>query len=118
MHQVWSMSEALFPFTIAPSLHQRGWFQTACAVGVIGILTGVYRWRVSMLRRRQETEKLAALAAERARISKDLHDGLGANLTQMTYLADNLRGAGGSEEQIQKLSRSTREMASALKDII
>jgi len=119
-HQVWSKSEALFPFSIAPSLYQRGWFQTACGLGVLGILASVYLWRVSALRRNQQAEKLAALAAERVRIAKDLHDGLGANLTRLSYLTDQAGEtmSGVTPEHVHALSRSTREMASALRDII
>ena len=118
--RVSSQSEANFTFAVAPFLHQRWWFRLASGFGAAGIVALAYLWRVSVLRKTQEAEQAAALAAERARISKDLHDGLGANLTRLSYLADKLGGAaaGGSEEQIQRLSRSTREMASALKDII
>ncbi|HXG49282.1 MAG TPA: sensor histidine kinase, partial [Methylomirabilota bacterium] len=40
------------------------------------------------LRRVQRREQQAALAAERQRIVRDLHDSLGANLTRLTLLAE------------------------------
>ena len=65
-------------------------------------------------------EQQAAIAAERTRIAQDLHDGLGADLTRLTMLADQVSGSPSqsSGDQLRKLSQSSREAARELKDLI
>jgi signal transduction histidine kinase len=42
------------------------------------------------IQRREQTERHRALEQERTRIAKDLHDDLGANLTQIVFLSDRV----------------------------
>ena len=72
------------------------------------------------LRRIHRLEQQAAIAAERSRIAQDLHDGLGADLTRLTMLADRVSEspAEPSGDQLRKLSQSSREAARELKDLI
>ena len=54
------------------------------------------------------------------RISKDLHDGLGASLTRINFLAERVleTAAGEPGENARQLSNSTHEMAGSLRDLI
>ncbi|HEX4343521.1 MAG TPA: ATP-binding protein, partial [Verrucomicrobiae bacterium] len=67
-------------------------------------------------------EQQAALQRERARIAKDIHDDLGANLTQIAYLgelANQDRGEPGLVgERISKISATARQTVKSLDEIV
>lgn len=74
------------------------------------------------LRRIQQLEQQNALARERERIAKDLHDDLGANLTHLSLLAELAQPDVASSEteaaRRRELFSSTQEFARTLKQII
>jgi ligand-binding sensor domain-containing protein/signal transduction histidine kinase len=117
---VWNETGASFGFHLQPHFHQTRTFYALSVLGVGAALLGFYRWRLGYLRRIQHLEQQASLERERARIAKDLHDGLGADLTQLSLLADLAEqgAAAGADAHTRKLSRSAREMAHVVKDTI
>lgn len=119
-HGVWQEQGASFAFHVAPFIHQTWWFYVLCGCGVIGLVTGVVAWRWRELRKIHRLEQQTAITAERSRIAKDLHDGLGADLTRLTMLADLASGEPGSSggEHARKLSQTSREAARELKEMI
>jgi ligand-binding sensor domain-containing protein/signal transduction histidine kinase len=119
-HGVWNETGADCSFQIAPFFHETWWFYVLCAGMTIAVAGSIVVWRVGELRRIHRLEQQAAIAAERTRIAQDLHDGLGADLTRLTMLADQVSGSPSqsSGEQLRKLSQSSREAARELKDLI
>ncbi|MCW5550611.1 MAG: hypothetical protein KIS67_00455 [Verrucomicrobiae bacterium] len=121
-HGVWQETPAVFAFYLAPFFHETVWFRGGTVAVLLLGAAGVYAWRVRELRRIQRLEQQAALNRERARIAKDLHDGLGADLTQISLLADLAEAehpaAGSPESRLRNLSAASKQMAQALKDII
>jgi signal transduction histidine kinase len=81
---------------------------------------GLYRWRLGYVRRIHTLQQANALTQERARIAKDLHDGLGANLTQLTLLAELAEQEPPEivARRLRGLSTTSREAARSLKDFI
>jgi signal transduction histidine kinase len=86
----WSSNYASIPLFVVPR-----WWQTVLArvlflvlftavVGFIVRMILIRRMRMTIERARQET----LLERERTRISKDLHDDLGARLTEIAFMAD------------------------------
>ncbi len=108
-HGVWNETGAGFAFSIAPFYYQTWWFISGCTAAIVGSASAFYQYRLNTLRRIQQLEQQIALTEERQRLAKDLHDGLGANLTELAVL---------SEERLRKVARSTRESLHALRDII
>lgn len=51
---------------------------------------------------REQTERHHALEQERARIAKDLHDDLGANLTQIVFLSDRVKVARQDGQEVTR----------------
>jgi signal transduction histidine kinase/ligand-binding sensor domain-containing protein len=119
-HGIWQEHGATFPFRIAPFIYQTWWFYVVCGGAAVGLVASVVFWRMRELRKIHLLEQQAAITAERTRIAKDLHDGLGADLTRLTMLADLASGETGSSgsELLKKLSSSSREAARELKELI
>jgi signal transduction histidine kinase len=57
------------------------------------------------IRLREQTERQRALEQERARIAKDLHDDLGANLAQIVFLSQRVDGAQHDPQEVDRWFR-------------
>jgi signal transduction histidine kinase len=74
-----SREPAVFEFRILPPIWQRGWF-LVLAAGVAGsVVYALHRYRVA---------RLIELERVRTRIATDLHDDIGAALSQMAILSE------------------------------
>jgi len=102
--------------------HDRITFRVGLVLAVAAVGLGLYRWRVKELRLLHRLQQEQALASERARIARDLHDGLGADLTQLSLLADlvgqELPRPEAAQGQLDRLATGTRRAAQALREII
>jgi len=92
---------------------QSRWFLASTCGGLLAIVAGT----VQMFERRRahrnirRLEKETALAAERARIARDIHDELGASLTKIQKLADRMNQNDGLQENTGLLPRIISETA-------
>ena len=118
----WLPATASIGFTVSAAWWETAWFRAG--LGVLGslLLALVVRFfvrrrmRARMLRLEQET----ALERERTRIARDMHDQLGANLTQITVLGELVRldppaKAPGHINEMVSIARGT---VSALDEIV
>jgi ligand-binding sensor domain-containing protein/signal transduction histidine kinase len=119
---VWNEQEASMVFVLQPVFWQTGWFIGLTGLGLVGSIAGSVRY-VSVKRLQRKLAALqqqAAIQKERARIAKDIHDDLGASLTQITLLSDRSE----TEETVElrantrKISNTAREMAQSLDEIV
>ena len=119
-HGVWQERGVTFAFHIAPFLYQTWWFYLLCGGAAAGLIAGLVIWRMRELRKIHRLEQQSAIADERARIAKDLHDGLVADLTRLALLADltDEEGSATAAGHRQKLSQSSRDAARTLKEMI
>jgi signal transduction histidine kinase/ligand-binding sensor domain-containing protein len=87
---VWNDEPIRFAFEVTPAFWQTTWFRVAAIIIFAGLVGGAVlaAARVRMRRKLARLEQAHALERERARISRDLHDDLGARLTQMALLTD------------------------------
>lgn len=121
-HGYASATPARLAFRIAPLWHERLAVRVAGVFLLAGLVAGVVAWRLGELRRIADLERQAALARERARLAKDLHDGLGANLTEITLLS----GLGDTSHlpaealaaRFDRLTRSTLDALHSLRNVI
>ncbi|MEK7952364.1 sensor histidine kinase [Luteolibacter soli] len=89
---VWSPRAAVMPIEVVPAWWETWWART------LGLLTGatllalaVRYWSHQRLKARLlELEATRRVDLERSRIARDLHDGLGASLTQIGMMAEEL----------------------------
>jgi signal transduction histidine kinase/ligand-binding sensor domain-containing protein len=121
---VWNETGAELSFVVAPFIWERTWFRAA-ALGVFTLLVvaGVRYVSFRRLRRQLEgAQQQAALHKERARIAKDIHDDLGANLTQIALLSDFARQDRESPATVDghmgNISAKARQAVQSLDEIV
>ncbi len=121
---IWSADSALVAVIVAPHFYQTFWFQGG--VGVLSIAC-LYLALVSATRRRmrlhlEQLERRHELERERSRIAQDLHDDLGAGLTEIGLLGGLLqKSAVASPRDRQGMDRIVqrcRDLVTALDEIV
>lgn len=101
-------------FTILPPVWQRWWFLMLAAI-VIGVIVYlIERYRVA---RAIELERV------RTRIATDLHDDIGASLSQIAIMSEVVtqrvdRDDAKVNEPLQMIAGTSREMVDAMSDIV
>lgn len=120
----WSAKAAVVGFVVRPFYWQTWWFRSAVLLAFTLTLIAIVRY-VSFRRLRRQVivlEQQAALQRERSRIARDIHDDLGANLTQIAFLgelADQDRGEPDkAAERVQKISATARQAIKSLDEIV
>jgi len=120
----WSTPPAAISLIVAPFVWQTWWFRTLGLMAFTACVIAVVRY-ISFRRLRTQLRSLeqqAALQRERARIAKDIHDDLGANLTQIAYLGELANQDRGEptlvSERIGKISATARQAVKALDEIV
>jgi len=77
---------------------------------------------VAQIQERQKVEQQRLMEQERARIAHDLHDELGADITEIGMLATRVQGdAGGGEEGrrcLEQMGDKSRQMVAKLEEIV
>jgi signal transduction histidine kinase len=121
---IWNEAGATFRFAVLPFFWQTLSFRVTIialfTLGVVAIVRYVSFRRLHL--RMLHLEHQAALHRERARIAKDIHDDLGANLTQIALLgelADQDRDAPArAGERIRQISGTARQAIKSLDEIV
>jgi ligand-binding sensor domain-containing protein/signal transduction histidine kinase len=120
----WNETGGVLDVTVQPQFWQTWWFRTAASLCLVGIVVAVVRYlSTQKLRRRlQLLEQQEALEKERFRIARDLHDQLGANLTQVALLSEMAEADKHSPAEIeshaQQISQAARETTRSLDEIV
>lgn len=88
---VWNRRGAVLAIVQRPHFYQTGWFYGLIGLAAVGAGVGLNRWSNQRLKRRLELlEAKQATERERRRIAKNLHDDLGASLTEISLCAEAL----------------------------
>ncbi len=101
---VWNENAATLKLTVTPFFWQTGWFR----LGLLGLLTlssggaVYYLTRRRLKRHMRQLERQSELDRERERIARDMHDTLGASLTQINILGALASRPAASLEQIRE----------------
>lgn len=121
---VWNPKTAELRLTVVPRFWQTRWFQFMAGLLLLGS-AGLIARQIERARSRRKLaalERERALEGERARIARDIHDDLGANLTQVALLGDMAGDKVGSpdevREQTRQISSAAREMSQSLEAIV
>lgn len=115
---------ATYRFTVAPFIWQRWWFVAGVAlVFTAGIFSAARYVSVRRLRLQvQQLERENALQKERARIAHDIHDDIGARMTQISLLTEltqqSLQDPRQAGEHVAQIAGMTRQGMKALDEIV
>lgn len=121
---VWSQTGASLDIYVAPQFWQTKTFQLGAILFGLAVTVGIVRYlsTQALHRQVQRLKQQEALERERARIARDLHDQLGANLTQVALLGEmaeeDKNVPGEVESHAQQISQTARETTRALDEIV
>ena len=109
---------------VMPRFYERRSLQAAGAVAALAAV-GLTVWRIERARQRRRIERLKlqrAMDAERQRIARDIHDDLGAGLTEITLLSDTLREDIAPESSAGatagKIAAGARSLTRAMDEVV
>ena len=121
---IWNQEGASVFLFLRPHVWQTWWFQILVVAAIMGTAGAVVRlilWqkvkqKMALLEMQHSVEK------ERSRISRDIHDDLGATLTQITLLSDLAQREAGQPQKVNQytaqISQTTRELVQAMDEIV
>jgi signal transduction histidine kinase/ligand-binding sensor domain-containing protein len=121
-HGYWSKLPAQFAFSVAPFFYQTWGFYVACGVALAAGLAAWHTRRFGTRAHLQQLKQERAVLDERARIAKDLHDDLGANLTgiamQIEVARRQLNQPQVAQACLESIANSARAMVNQMRDVV
>lgn len=109
-------------FHLQPRFIQTRTFLTLTGIAITGLALAVHQVRVRFERKLLHLKQTSALERERARIAQDIHDDLGASLTQISLLGElTLRDPQTPDHTRHRLERSqsaVRELHRSMDEIV
>ena len=121
---VWNETGSSLAFVVQPPFWRKWWFLSAAALSLLATIVGVVHY-LSTQRLHRQLESLRqkeALEKDRARIARDIHDQLGANLTQVALLGELVEGDKDVPEEVEaharQICQTARETTRTLDEIV
>jgi signal transduction histidine kinase len=119
---LWNEQPAELAFSIAPHFWETWPFYLLCGGTALGLGAAVQAYRLRWQRRLLKLEQQQALADERTRIARDLHDDLGTALTGLALELDVTRQqaktAPAISQQLGGTAQRTRELAERMREVV
>lgn len=121
---LWNPDGRVVALLVLPQFWQTWWFLGLSSAVLLGLVAAVVHY-VSTQRLQHQLARLReqeALEKERARIARDLHDQLGASLTQVSLLGELAESDKDLPEEVEaharQISQTARETTRALDEIV
>jgi ligand-binding sensor domain-containing protein/two-component sensor histidine kinase len=118
---VWNETGSTLDITVQPWFWQTNLFRVAAIIFLLGIIIAAVRYLTTQKLKR-EKQLHDQQERERARIARDLHDQLGANLTQVALLGEMAEVDKNLPAEIelyaQQISHTARETTRSLDEIV
>ncbi len=122
--EVWNPVGASLAITVEPPFWKTKWFLTLTSALLLGIIVGIVSYFSTQRLQRQlvAMRQQEAVEKERGRIARDLHDQLGANLTQVALLSEMAEADKELPEEVEsharQIGQTARETTHALDEIV
>jgi ligand-binding sensor domain-containing protein/signal transduction histidine kinase len=121
---VWNETGATLAITVLPSFWQTGWFLFFGGAALLAVVFITVRFvvtrRLHLKLARLEREQM--VQRERARIAKDIHDDLGANLTEIAILSELAQNpdtpAADTRADLRRIVAKTEALTQMLDEIV
>ena len=109
----WSTSAAEWPFTIQPAIYQTRWFYAFWVALTAAVIVAAWRFRLALVRR-----QFSLALAERARLSREIHDTLLQSLVGVALQFDGIANALGpsSVSAREQLTRVRRQVEAYIRE--
>jgi ligand-binding sensor domain-containing protein len=105
-----SPQPALVEFTILPPFWRTWWFVLSCVTVLALLAYALHHYRLS---------QVLAVANVRTRIATDLHDDIGASLSQIAVLSEVARSGNGRNcAPLAEIAGISRELVDSMSDIV
>ena len=122
--EVWNEQGATLAITVLPFFWQTGWFLFLSVAVLVAATFVTVRFvvtrRLQLKLERLEHEQM--VHRERARIAKDIHDDLGASVTEIAILSDLAQNpdlpAADARADLQKIVTKTKTLTQLLDEIV
>jgi ligand-binding sensor domain-containing protein/signal transduction histidine kinase len=121
---VWSDEPATLAIIVLPPFWRTAWFISGTSLFLLALIVGaVYYVSTQKLQRQLAgLRQQQALEKERARIARDIHDQLGASLTQVSLLGEMVESDKDSPAEVvshaRQISLTARDTSRALDEIV
>jgi signal transduction histidine kinase/ligand-binding sensor domain-containing protein len=121
---VWNEAGTSIAVIITPPLWATWWFRGFAFMTLLITVGGTIRYveKRKLMRRIEQLEQEGALERERTRISQDMHDDVGARLTEIGILSEMVKkdivGGGRAATHAQRISEASREVIANISEII
>jgi signal transduction histidine kinase len=121
---VWNERGSSLAIIVQPPFWQTWWFLSAAALGLLGGIVAIVRYfsvqklerQLAALRQQESLEK------ERSRIARDIHDQLGASLTQVALLGEMVESDKDLPHEVEaharQICQTARETTRSLDEIV
>lgn len=120
----WNEAGLGVALVVLPHFWQTAWFFTIITLVAVSVLAGSVRHLTSRKLHLELAvlEQQHAVEKERSRIARDMHDDLGARLSEVLLLSDLTRKNGGKPEEVRaltgKISRAARDLVDSLDALV
>jgi signal transduction histidine kinase len=121
---VWSQTGGVLALLVQPPFWKTWWFLSGTAVSLLAALLGIFYYVATQKLQRQleGMRQKEALERDRARIARDLHDQLGASMTQVSLLAEMAGSDKDVPEEVEaharQITQTARETTRVLDEIV
>ena len=118
---VWNETGAALKLTVEPYWWETAWFRVTGTLSAAGLFSAVILlgWRRRHMRQIERLKMQQATERERARIARDIHDDLGATLTQIAMLSDSTGTVRLShEDNLVKIHQVALAMTQTMDEIV
>lgn len=121
---VWNDAGAVVALIVQPPFWRTWWFLSVSALALLGAVAGAVHYFSTQKLQRQLAvlQQQEALERERARIARDIHDQLGASLTQVALLGEMVEGDKDQPPEVEaharQICQTARETTRTLDEIV